>query len=264
MYSKRIILKTTSNTRTLSNLVNREGKHIKRHLLIRSDALWRLDEASAEILKNEYGLSRVIDLRCENECLHKPDILPSGVQYIHNPILPNERLGMTKKGDQKRDIKDFIVAQKESGIVNSMQFMEEIYRDFIRTDFSNLAYRNFLNLLLEPVLGGTLWHCSAGKDRVGFATFLVLYLLDFDMEIIIEDYLATNLFYEDVVRKNMERLGKEYEEILWCVFGVHKEYIDIILEEICKSYQNMENYITNALQFDEEKRNRFKELYLEG
>ena len=39
MFSKRIILTGTGNTRTLSNLVNKDGMHIKDNLLIRSDAL---------------------------------------------------------------------------------------------------------------------------------------------------------------------------------------------------------------------------------
>ncbi len=51
------------------------------------------------------------------------------------------------------------------------------------------------------------WHCSAGKDRAGFATILVLYLLDFKMEDIIEDYLSTNLFYQNSIQ--------EFIKIVW-------------------------------------------------
>ena len=39
MKSLHIILNNTKNTRSLSTLINREGRHIKSHALIRNDAL---------------------------------------------------------------------------------------------------------------------------------------------------------------------------------------------------------------------------------
>ena len=44
MYSKKIILSGTKNTRTLSNLVNKDGFSIKENLLIRSDCLDKITE----------------------------------------------------------------------------------------------------------------------------------------------------------------------------------------------------------------------------
>ena len=55
MFSKRIVLNGTENTRTLSNLVNKDGLHIKDNLLIRSDALHSITLEDEEVLKNEYN-----------------------------------------------------------------------------------------------------------------------------------------------------------------------------------------------------------------
>lgn len=54
MYSKRIVLKNTDNTRSLSDLINRSGKKIKSDLLLRSDALDRIEEDDQRILDQTY------------------------------------------------------------------------------------------------------------------------------------------------------------------------------------------------------------------
>ncbi len=264
MNSLKIALKNTTNTRSLSNLVNKDGKHIKQHLLIRSDALNKLDKEDIACLKNEYNLTRVIDLRCENEAYFKPDVKIKGVRYHTISILPNERLGMSKSGDKERDFNDFIESQKASGFASAKEFMVNIYHDLIKDSFSNAAYKKFLNVLLEPTAGATLWHCSAGKDRAGFATILILYILNFDWDLIVSDYLATNNFYASEVAKMLEVFGKDYEEILWCVFGVYPDYIDVIIETINSEYGSFDNYITNVLGFDEEKKAMLRNYYLEG
>ena len=116
--------------------------------------------------------------------------------------------------------------------------------------------------LLNQFSGATLWHCSAGKDRAGFATILVLYLLDFDWEVIIEDYLATNLFYQDTVDRLVLKYGDDYLPILESLFGVCKEYIDGLLIACDELYGGFDNYINNILDFNLEKKERLKEIYL--
>lgn len=107
--------------------------------------------------------------------------------------------------------------------------MCNIYKEIITSDFSNQAYARFLNTLLEDVGGATLWHCSAGKDRAGFATILVLYILEFDVETILEDFLATNIFYQERVEELVSYYGEEYRNTLSNVFGVHKRYRGTVL-----------------------------------
>ena len=110
MFSKRIILTGTGNTRTLSNLINKDGLHIKDNLLIRSDALHSITEEDQTILKNEYNLKQVFDLRNILEAEIKPDNID--VKIYNLPVLANETIGVTKKGDDNADFKDFLDAVK--------------------------------------------------------------------------------------------------------------------------------------------------------
>lgn len=263
MNNCRIDLKHTKNTRTLSLLSNKEGKKIKPHLLLRSDALNEIDEMDLSILKKEYQLKRVIDLRCDNEVLDKPDKLSSDIALVLNPILPSKTVGMTKTGDAKRDLIDFIESLQRQGLESSEAFMEHIYEEVVTSEFSQKAYATFLNLLLNPISGSTLWHCSAGKDRAGFATILILSALDFSKEVIIEDYLLTNLFYQDTIDKMKQLLGDHYEAVLKSAFGVKKEFIDTIYQVIDTVYGGMDQYLCR-LGIDQVKKEELKRIYLMG
>ena len=47
-------------------------------------------------------------------------------------------------------------------------------------------------LLLAQTDGALLYHCTAGKDRVGVGTMLLLTALGVDWPVIVENYLITN------------------------------------------------------------------------
>ncbi|MDE7161907.1 MAG: tyrosine-protein phosphatase, partial [Anaeroplasmataceae bacterium] len=250
-------------TRSLSDLVNKEGRHIKKHLLIRSDALNKIDAYDEKILKEQYHLKRVIDLRCDNEAKNSPDIPMQGVELCLNPVLPSERVGVSKKGNDEDDFRDFIEAIYKNGANSSISFMTKVYEELVTKEFSLHAYHQFLMTLLKGVSGATLWHCSAGKDRAGLATILVLYLLDFDLDVIIEDYLNTNTYYQDSINQFALRCGEDYRDVLCTIFGVRREYIDVIFHAIQKNYGDFDTFIEQGLHFSKEDKKALKEYYLE-
>lgn len=258
-----IELNNTKNTRSLSDLTNKKGLKIKQHLLIRSDALHRLDEHDKKILIEQYGLKRIIDLRCDNEITSNPDVSMLGVKFVFNPILPSKRVGITKKGNDEEDFKDFIETIYSSGATSSVEFMTKVYKEVVTSEFSTSAYQKFLKELLEDVGGATLWHCSAGKDRAGFATIIVLYALDFDLKDIIEDYLNTNLFYQETIDDFVSEYGEEYREVLETIFGVRKEYVHVLLDSLEEKYGSFDEYLERGLLFSKEDKEKLQAMYLE-
>ena len=262
MFSKRIILEGSLNTRTLSNLINKNGLHIKNDLLIRSDALHSITKNDQDLLINQYNLKQIFDLRNVLEAEIKPDNI-EGVKIFNLPVLAKETIGVTKKGDDNRDFIDFLNAVREKEEPRGAnQFMLNVYTQVVIAESANTAYKTFLHELLNAD-GASLWHCSAGKDRAGFATILVLYLLDFDMETIFDDYLGTNHYYTPKVNKMIDFYGEDYTDTLWSVFGVEKEYLERLFSVINENYGSFDNYLLNALAIDEEFKHRFKKKYLE-
>ena len=261
MYSEKIILNGTKNTRTLSNLKNKDGLSIKDNLLIRSDALNKIDDDDIKILCQKYNLKRIFDFRTDAEIYGKPDVKMEGVLYIHNPILGSDKIGISKKGE-KEDFDAFVRLLHKNGVESSRNYMLRTYKTLVELDFACKGYSNFLHELLNDVNGASLWHCSAGKDRAGFATVLVLYLLDFGFNVIIDDYLATNIFYNENVERLCGKFGEEYRDILNALFGVEKAYIDVLLETCEKLYGGFDKYICDVLKISEEDKVKLKNIYL--
>lgn len=260
IFMYKIDLGQTHNTRSLSYLTNKENKRIKDNLIIRSDNLSLLDDDDINTLKNEYKLKHIIDLRTIREASKDPDRSIYDVNYILNSILEDDKIGITKN-DKEETNDSFIMKLQEEGLEKSLLFMDNIYKNLIHSKHAVAAYKKFVEYLVN--LDGTiLYHCSAGKDRAGFATFIILASLDFDLDVIFNDYLYTNDCYKNKINAECIRFGEDYRGILECVYGVKREYLATAIAEIEESYKSIDNFLFECLGVTKEIKNKLKEKYL--
>lgn len=143
MFSERIFMQGTRNTRDLANLVNRDGFHIRKEKLFRSDALNHITLQDQEELKNKYHLKRVIDLRTFKQIENEPNVRISGVEYIADPVLP------TLEGEEKNHAanvteEDFIELLFQNGLESSGKYMMKIYEMFITCKECQEAYARLI------------------------------------------------------------------------------------------------------------------------
>jgi protein-tyrosine phosphatase len=139
-----------------------------------------------------------LDFRGEAECQATPyDI--AGVQRIAMTIEPTVIARMQA-----------LVAQ---GIVptteETVDLMRETYRDFVNHNAA--TYGRFLKHLLEQPTP-QVFHCTAGKDRTGFAAALLLSALGVDRATIEHDYLLTNQLYKRDARLE----GQGHPHVMRC------------------------------------------------
>ena len=76
---------------------------------------------------------------------------------------------------------------------DALEIMRESYRNYVRHNTPQLP-RAVRAISLED-RAPLVIHCTAGKDRTGFACALILHALGVPDEVIAEDYLLTNRFY---------------------------------------------------------------------
>ena len=148
--------------------------------------------------------------------------------------------------------------------------MEDIYERIVSDAYSIEQYKKFFDILLCQNDGAVLWHCSAGKDRVGVGTALLLTALGVPEDVILEDYVKVN----DYVRDKNERMiggmlsgieGPEKEILrpsLEGMFTVRKEYIQSVFKRIGEIYGSVEQCLETAIGLDNEKREQLKKMYL--
>lgn len=111
-------------------------------------------------------------------------------------------------------------------------------------------------------------HCTAGKDRTGFGSALLLLLLGVSEETVMQDYLLSNGFREKLNQKMMEFLGaklqnEESKEILGAMFEARADYLQAAIDEIARKFGSVEIYAEKGLGFSKEQLENMKTLLLE-
>ncbi len=149
-----------------------------------------------------------------------------------------------------------------------IDFMVGINRDLANNHTED--YARMFERLLELDSGGFLVHCSAGKDRTGFACALILHALGVSEATVLEDYLLTNeaMDYEGYVLKRIRsRLWADLEadrESTMALFGVRPEYLRSAYDAIAAEFEGVEHYIEQAIGLDRAARERLQSRYLIG
>lgn len=261
---RKIILDNLLNTRDLGGLKTKHGYKIKKKRIIRSGRLFESSKNDIKILKNKYNLNTIIDLRTLDEINEKPDPTIDGVTYNHIPIFENGLQGISKeKSDETSHIINLIKAMS-----NAKEKMIDLYPAMVSEKYAQNSFNSIFKILIYNTEGSTLYHCSAGKDRVGILTYLILSTLGVSYEDILEDYLLTNKYYYELMNEMME-IARNYnipEDIVLQIpytQGVIEEYLENAVKYINKHYGSTYNYISNAIGINDEDIIKLRSNYLE-
>lgn len=246
----KIYLEGTHNTRDLGGYLL-PNDIIKSGILFRSDKLKNITHNDI-IQLNNLGIQRIIDFRSEIERLKEPNVIIEGIEYIEMPIEVDKKINekIYEALNSKTDMKRFLI---------------EANRDFVK-EYKDV-FSKFLKVIIKnPV--PTLFHCTAGKDRTGFATYLIYKILGLDDETIIEDYMKTNYFINETINEQLENVSKlmnidgnkAYK--LLPLLTVDLEYINSAINTAIKNYGSIENFIYYGLNISYEEQHLFKVLML--
>jgi protein-tyrosine phosphatase len=115
-------------------------------------------------------------------------------------------------------------------------------------------YRVLFSLLVDPSNLPLLFYCSAGKDRTGVASALILYALGAGMDTIMEDYLYST----ENLRPYWERF-LESQSYLIPYYTVTEKYLLAAFKSM-EQYGGIDAYVTKELGADI---NRLRDLYTE-
>ena len=253
-------MQSLPNTRDLGALETEDGRHILPKRLLRSGSLYHISITDQDMLTHEYHLSTVVDFRTRMECLEKPDTIIEGVQYHEIPIVDEETLGITRLGSPTELLRNFKEIPEE--------FMLKQYESLVHDEYSIKQYARFLDVLLHQNEGAVLWHCSAGKDRVGVGTALLLCALGVPKKTIYEDFVKTNMYLD----KEMEYMIRFLEtkmivdnqvmDKIRLFYRVKEEYLDIVFETIKKDFGSMDMFMKKALYMNPKNIEVLRKKYL--
>lgn len=260
---QKIPFENLPNTRDLGGMVTENGRTICPHKLIRSGALFWSSEKDKRLLMEKYNLRTVIDFRTDSERKEKPDPEMPGVINIQNPILEEAAMGITREEKQEeKSVVQQVLERTGGDAKGPEEYMQKMYHDLISSEFSRRQYAKFFEILLAQENGAVLWHCSAGKDRVGIATALLLTVLGVSRECIMADYIKTNDFVKEDVEQLLNKVKPEFRAAVRMLFVVVPSFLDSVFETIDKEFGGMESFLEKEMGLTADKREKLQDMYL--
>ena len=263
----RIELQGSSNTRDLGGLPADAGRHIRPHRLIRSCSLAPLTDEDKHILTDTYNLKAVVDFRTDKECAEKPDPDMEGVVYHHLPVIEDVAAGITHDSESEGNSVQNTVGLLIKNQISPEDYMKKMYMDIAVSSYSRAAYRSFFDILLNQEDGAILWHCSAGKDRAGIGSALILYALGVPKDIIVKDYLMTGEFLKQTIAHAQDIILKKTGDtsLANCVrvcMEVEKSYIESVFRVFRDEYGSVDEFLKKNLGLTDGKSEKLKNMYL--
>jgi protein-tyrosine phosphatase len=210
--------------------------------LYRSDHLGSLSENDARQI-HALGIRRVLDFRGVDERMSAACVVPDVT--VHSlAIEPTIVQVLQELLDAGHDVTGQEV----------VAHMQDTYRGFVRT--SSHRFREFFGHLLESN-EPTVFHCTAGKDRTGFAAAMILHALGVSHDDVMRDYLLTNERLKPLPLTGTV-LPRQVAEVL---YRVQPEFLNAAYDAIAADYGDVDRYLGDGLGLGDAERARLRALY---
>jgi protein-tyrosine phosphatase len=102
--------------------------------------------------------------------------------------------------------------------------------------------------------GALQYHCTSGKDRAGWMTYVLLRLLGVPERAAVADYLASNTFraaYDAKVRDGLKQPGTMlHPDLLIPLQEVRTEYLSAAVGQARADYGSLGRYVSEGLGLD--------------
>jgi protein-tyrosine phosphatase len=234
-----------SNFRDLGGYPGTGGRIVRWRQIFRSNHLGHLTEADVEVLR-PLGLKSAFDFRGAEERV----AATCGLAEITVHSLPIEPTVVAAL--RARLAEGFALSSTDA-----LDVMRDSYRNYVR--YNTPSFRALFAHLLED-RAPLVIHCTAGKDRTGFACALILHALGVADEVIAEDYLLTNRFYRRDAGASSD-LPDDVKQVLGSVEG---SFLAAAFEAISADYGDLESYFSDGLGLGAGERVALQARYLEA
>ena len=244
-FKRSIPLSGASNFRDLGGYIGHAGQTVAWRKLFRSDHLGLLSgDDIAQI--NQLKVARVLDFRGAAERTAQVCAIP-GARVSSLAIEPT--------------VVQAIQALLEAGNgirpEDAVHLMQQTYRAFVHDNSPRFA-ELFAHLLEDDA--PLVFHCTAGKDRTGFAAALVLRALGVSESVVMRDYLLTNELF-----RAPELVGSYApKEVRDVIARVQTGFLDAAFEAVASSHGSVDQYLERALRLDSKQQQRLRSLYLQA
>jgi protein-tyrosine phosphatase len=240
--SPRIVsLEGGSNFRDLGGYRTRDGRRVRRGLVFRSAHLGGLTDNDRGALA-ALRVRTIVDLRGVNEAAETPHAI-AGLDVEVVPAAIEPRVGERLRAalDEGRATPEVVAG-----------YMTEHYRDYPGRAVP--AFRTLFGALATASRRPLVFHCTAGKDRTGFAAALLLTTLGVPWPTVVDDYLHTNAVWTGHVGRYPELDPATRAALI----EARADYLEAAFAALRDAHGEVETFLAAALGVGADARQRLR------
>ena len=243
--ARHLNLSGASNFRDLGGYPTSDGRTVRWRRIFRSNHLGHLTDDDVSVVR-ELGVRSAFDFRGTEErtaaLCGMPDIT------VHSlPVEPTVVAAL----------RAIVAAGTPLSTDHAVEVMRDSYRSYVQKNTRH--FRSLFAHLLED-RAPLVIHCTAGKDRTGFACALILHTLGVSEDIISEDYLLTNRFY----RRDPNHSTDLPDDIRQVLGSVQASFLAAAFEAIDADYGDLKTYLRDGLGLGKAERAHLEARYLQA
>jgi len=242
--ARHLALQGASNFRDLGGYTTNDGRTTRWRHIFRSNHLGQLTSADIEIVR-ALGVRSAFDFRGLEE-------RTTGVCVVNEITVHSLPIEPTVVASLRAELARGTL----TGPV-ALELMRESYRNYVR--HNTHRFRTLFGHLLED-RAPLVIHCTAGKDRTGFASALILHALGVPDDVIAEDYLLTNRHY----KRDVSSVSDLPADALDAIGSVNASYLDAAFDAVSRDYGDIETYLRDGLKLGTAERTALKTRYLQS
>ncbi|MGW6870220.1 tyrosine-protein phosphatase [Streptomyces sp. NPDC054901] len=242
-----IALEGTANFRDAGGYRTTNGQWVRMGEIYRSDALNKLtanDLAKLQRLR----VKTIFDLRMEDERTKDADKVPAGAKYVVADVFAGSGSFQSLPKTPDEAVKAMIDAEK----------------NMVSGEGGKKAYTQVFQGIQNDRGRSVLFHCTAGKDRTGWANAALLTALGVPRATVEADYLASNDYRKAANDAILSHLPPQQAAVYKPLLDVRPEYLNAGYDEVKAEYGTFDRYLKDGLGVDSRELRELREDLLVG
>ncbi|MDR5740512.1 MULTISPECIES: tyrosine-protein phosphatase [unclassified Caballeronia] len=212
-----------------------DGRRLRQGVFYRSGAL-NANDADMFAMQR-LSLYTIHDLRTLSEATLAPDRVPAGASRETHEIAPID-----------------VSAANPDDAAAARAWMIDRQREMIADPLARVQFGALLKRLAHKA-GPQVVHGATGKDRTGWAAALILAIADVPLDVIIQDYLMTNVVAEAQIAVRMSAHAARLGVPLAVVAPLHQAQsttIEAAFDELQKRFGTLNEYLVRGLSLGDD------------
>lgn len=219
---KLLSMEGAKNIRDLGGYKTKDGRETKYGRMLRSALLHRISDNDKKTL-TKYGLKTIIDLRSYFEAKQNPDpFISKEIKYYNISIGDIDLSKSLDYGLSEFDFSSYYILMA----IESKSLIKEVFE----------------TILENKDRGTVLIHCTAGKDRTGIISALLLLMANVQEEDVITNYSESYNNLKSILDEIKKECAPNLDERF--LFSERK-YIKDFIEYIIEKHKSINNFFKN-------------------